>query len=64
MSSDLFSTPEHGIFRETVRQFVDGGYGYMRESAAGRAFVDSRLASIGGGSDETMMHYLAKQLGF
>ena len=31
---------------------------------AGRAFVDMRLMSIGGGSDETMMHYLAKQLGF
>ncbi|MGH0033664.1 MAG: acyl-CoA dehydrogenase family protein [Myxococcota bacterium] len=41
-----------------------GGYGYMKESMAGRAFVDSRLVSIGGGSDETMMHYLAKQLGF
>jgi citronellyl-CoA dehydrogenase len=43
---------------------LHGGYGYMKESAAGRAFVDSRLISIGGGSDETMIHYLAKQLGF
>jgi citronellyl-CoA dehydrogenase len=43
---------------------LQGGYGYMKESAAGRAFVDSRLISIGGGSDETMIHYLAKQLGF
>ncbi|MFQ5417823.1 MAG: acyl-CoA dehydrogenase family protein [Myxococcota bacterium] len=43
---------------------LHGGYGYMKESMAGRAFVDSRLASIGGGADETMMHYLAKQLGF
>jgi citronellyl-CoA dehydrogenase len=41
-----------------------GGYGYMKESLAGRAFVDSRLISIGGGSDETMTHYLAKLLGF
>lgn len=41
-----------------------GGYGYMKESLAGRAFVDTRLISIGGGSDETMLHYLAKQLGF
>lgn len=41
-----------------------GGYGYMKESPAGRSFVDSRLVSIGGGSDETMIHYLAKQLGF
>jgi citronellyl-CoA dehydrogenase len=43
---------------------LHGGYGYMKESAAGRAFVDTRLSSIGGGSDETMLHYLAKQLGF
>ena len=41
---------------------LHGGYGYMKESAAGRAFVDSRLMSIGAGSDETMLHYLAKQL--
>jgi citronellyl-CoA dehydrogenase len=43
---------------------LHGGWGYMKESAAGRAFVDSRLVSIGGGSDETMLHYLARQLGF
>jgi citronellyl-CoA dehydrogenase len=43
---------------------LHGGYGYMKESAAGRAFVDTRLISIGGGADETMIHYLAKMLGF
>jgi citronellyl-CoA dehydrogenase len=54
----------------TIRYVADecmqlhGGYGYMKESAAGRAFVDARLMSIGGGSDETMIHYLAKMLGF
>jgi citronellyl-CoA dehydrogenase len=54
----------------TVRAVADeciqlhGGYGYMKESAAGRAYVDNRLISIGGGADETMIHYLAKQLGF
>jgi citronellyl-CoA dehydrogenase len=42
---------------------LHGGLGYMKESAAGRAFVDSRLMSIGAGADETMMHYLSKQLG-
>ena len=41
---------------------LHGGFGYMRESAAGRAFVDTRLFSIGGGSDETMIHYMAKML--
>jgi len=43
---------------------LHGGYGYMKDCVAGRAFVDSRLISIGGGADETMIHYLAKQLGF
>jgi citronellyl-CoA dehydrogenase len=43
---------------------LHGGYGYMKESSAGRAFVDTRLSTIGGGSDETMLQYLAKQLGF
>ncbi len=43
---------------------LHGGFGYMKESKAGRAFVDSRLISIGGGADEVMIHYLAKMLGF
>ena len=43
---------------------LHGGYGYMKECPAGRAFVDTRLMAIGGGSDETMLQYLAKQLGF
>ena len=43
---------------------LHGGQGYMADSVAGRAFVDTRLVSIGGGSDETMLHYLAKRLGF
>jgi citronellyl-CoA dehydrogenase len=42
---------------------LHGGFGYMRESAAGRAFVDTRLISIGGGADEVMMYYVAKMLG-
>jgi len=43
---------------------LHGGFGYMKESVAGRAFVDTRLVSIGGGADEVMIHYLAKMLGF
>jgi citronellyl-CoA dehydrogenase len=43
---------------------LHGGFGYMKESAAGRAFVDTRLISIGGGADEVMIHYLAKIMGF
>ena len=42
---------------------LHGGFGYMRESAAGRAFVDMRLISIGGGADEVMIQYLAKMVG-
>lgn len=43
---------------------LHGGFGFMKESMAGRMFVDTRVATIGGGSDETMLAYLAKQLGF
>jgi citronellyl-CoA dehydrogenase len=43
---------------------LHGGFGYMKESAAGRAFVDTRLMSIGGGADEVMIQYLARMLGF
>jgi len=42
---------------------LHGGFGYMKESVAGRAFVDSRLISIGGGADEVMIQYMAKMLG-
>jgi citronellyl-CoA dehydrogenase len=43
---------------------LHGGYGFMKESMAGRAFVDSRVGTIGGGSEETMLDYLSRQLGF
>jgi citronellyl-CoA dehydrogenase len=43
---------------------LHGGFGYMKESVAGRAFVDTRLISIGGGADEVMIQYAAKMLGF
>jgi len=43
---------------------LQGGFGYMKESVAGRAFVDTRVGSIGGGADEVMIHYVAKMLGF
>lgn len=40
-----------------------GGAGYMYENPAARSFVDSRLASIGGGADEVMKQVVAKMLG-
>jgi len=39
-------------------------HSYMKESKAGRAFVDSRLISIGSGADEVMIQYLTKMLTF
>jgi citronellyl-CoA dehydrogenase len=42
---------------------LHGGAGYMKDNPAGRAYVDTRLASIGGGADEVMMQVIAKMLG-
>jgi len=68
-ATDIVSLAKVFVAR-TVRRVVDqclqfhGGYGYMAESLAGRAFVDTRLASIGGGTDETMLDYVARRIGF
>ncbi|MDE0121346.1 MAG: acyl-CoA dehydrogenase family protein [bacterium] len=54
------------LMRETadwVLQF-HGGIGYMEETWTARFFRDSRLASIGGGSDETMLEVLSRIDGF
>lgn len=52
------------MMRQVTDQAIQlhGGFGYMRESVAGRAFVDGRLFSIGGGSDEAMTHYVSRML--
>jgi citronellyl-CoA dehydrogenase len=57
------------VFCTTMQQYVAttcvqlfGGAGYMYENPAGRAFVDSRLASIGGGADEVMKQVVARIL--
>ena len=65
-ATDLISMAKLHVGRVS-RQVADvcfqlhGGAAYMKESMAGRAFCDTRIASIGGGSDETMMYYLAKR---
>jgi citronellyl-CoA dehydrogenase len=58
------------VFATTMSQLVAtscmqlfGGAGYCWENPAARAFVDSRLASIGGGADEVMKQVVAKMLG-
>jgi len=65
-ATDLISMAKLHVGR-VCRQVADvcfqlhGGAAYMKESMAGRAFCDTRIASVGGGSDETMMYYLAKR---
>ena len=58
----VFCTTMHQYVATTCVQLF-GGAGYMYENPAGRAFVDSRLAAIGGGADEVMKHYVSKLLG-
>ena len=40
-----------------------GGMGFMWESSVARAYRDTRLGSIGGGSDEVMLGVISKQMG-
>jgi citronellyl-CoA dehydrogenase len=47
---------------DTCLQF-HGGWGYIEEYPIARAWRDSRLLRIGGGTSETMSYYLAKLLG-
>ena len=42
---------------------LHGGYGFMREYAVGRAFVDARIQTIYGGTTEIMKTIVAKSLG-
>ena len=49
----------HREIADTCLQF-HGGFGYMEESWVSRYFRDSRLMSIGGGSDEVMLSILAR----
>ena len=58
------------VFITAAQQFVAttcvqlfGGAGYCWENPAARAFVDTRLISIGGGADEVMKQYVARILG-
>jgi citronellyl-CoA dehydrogenase len=59
----LFCVEVNQYVADTCLQLY-GGAGYLIDNPAGRAFVDSRLASIGGGTDEVMKQYLARMLGF
>ena len=57
------------VFITNMKQYVAttcvqlfGGAGYIWENPAARAFVDSRLGTIGGGTDEVMKEVIAKLL--
>jgi citronellyl-CoA dehydrogenase len=57
------------VFCANMQQYVAttcvqlfGGAGYCWENPAARAFVDSRLLSIGGGADEVMKQIVARML--
>ncbi len=47
---------------DTVLQF-HGGWGYLEEYRIARAWRDTRLFRIGGGTTETMRYYVAKLMG-
>jgi citronellyl-CoA dehydrogenase len=57
------------VFIANMKQYVAttcvqlfGGAGYIWENPAARAYVDWRLGTIGGGTDEVMKEIVAKQL--
>ena len=54
------------LARETADRVLQfhGGIGYMEETWTARFFRDSRLGSIGGGSDETMLGVLSRIEGY
>ncbi|MGE0313446.1 MAG: acyl-CoA dehydrogenase family protein [Lautropia sp.] len=57
----LVSTEMQFKVMDQCLQFF-GGWGYMWEYPIARAFVDSRLGRIGGGSVETMKQIIAKSM--
>lgn len=57
----LFATRVAYQMADEAVQF-HGGYGYMMEYPAQRFWRDSRLARIGGGTDEIMLEIISRQL--
>ena len=43
---------------------LHGGYGYMREYPIARAFLDTRVQSIYGGTTEIMKEIIGRSMGF
>ncbi len=61
MAKLFIANVQQRVATECVQIF--GGAGYCWENPAARAFVDSRLITIGGGADEVMKQIVAKMLG-
>jgi len=57
----LFSTEELGKALDELLQ-LHGGYGYMMEYPITRAFVDSRVNRIYGGTTEVMKELISRKL--
>jgi len=57
----LISTELQGKVLDQCLQFF-GGYGYMLEYPIARAFIDARLARIGGGTIEIMKQIISNDL--
>jgi len=60
MGKVLSANMQHYVATTCVQLF--GGAGYCWENPAARAFVDSRLNTIGGGADEVMKQVIARML--
>ncbi|HVE76239.1 MAG TPA: acyl-CoA dehydrogenase family protein [Actinomycetota bacterium] len=61
MAKDLSADIAFKVADECVQ--VHGGYGYMMEFPAQRAWRDTRLGPIGGGTSEIMKEIIGKSLG-
>jgi acyl-CoA dehydrogenase len=57
----LFATEEQGRAVDELLQ-LHGGYGFMREFAVARAYVDSRVQRIYGGTSEIMKEIISRTL--
>jgi acyl-CoA dehydrogenase len=57
----LYATEQQGQAVDELLQ-LHGGYGFMREYPLARAFVDSRVQRIYGGTSEIMKEIIARTL--
>ena len=53
---------EAGVLIDRCLQ-LHGGYGYMREYPVARAYMDSRVQTIYGGTTEIMKEIIGRSLG-